>query len=112
MLKVRFVVDLAHLKLKDMSACKLWPELSLHKLLLNRAKESHILLPACFTFDIFCHKTSTFDVELIELNTFGAQMSAGSCLFDHLAAKVLIFKQSCAKCGMVLMSAPCSSHEF
>ena len=51
---------------------------------LKEAAELNVALPDCFTFDIFCHADQNFAVELIELNSFGAQMAAGSCLFDWI----------------------------
>ena len=56
----------------------------LYSTLLQTAQTCTISLPESFTLDVFCHKDCNFDVELVELNTFGSQMSAGSCLFDWI----------------------------
>lgn len=57
---------------------------NLHTDLLQKALACSVHLHKSFTFDVFCHKGHNFDVELIEFNTFGAQMAAGSCLFDWI----------------------------
>ena len=50
--------------------------------MLKQAAILKLALPASFTLDVFCHADQDFAVELIELNSFGAQLAAGSCLFD------------------------------
>ncbi len=50
--------------------------------MLKQAAVLKLALPASFTLDVFCHADQDFAVKLIELNSFGAQLAAGSCLFD------------------------------
>lgn len=76
----------------------------LYNTLVQKAVACNVCLPQSFTFDVFCHKACQYDVELVELNTFGAQMSAGSCLFDwikdyttlHSATDGIEFRVVCA----------------
>lgn len=50
--------------------------------MVKQAAVLKLALPASFTLDVFCHADQDFAVKLIELNSFGAQLAAGSCLFD------------------------------
>lgn len=59
--------------------------------LLKQAVTQDLTLPTCFTFDVFCHADQDSAVELIELNSFGAQLAAGSCLFDWVIEYVLLY---------------------
>ena len=59
--------------------------------LLKQALALKLTLPTCFTFDVLCHADQDFDVELIELNSFGAQLAAGSCLFDWVKDYDLLY---------------------
>ena len=59
--------------------------------LLKKAAELKLALPTCFTLDVFCHADQDFAVELIELNSFGAQLAAGSCLFDWVKDYDLLY---------------------
>lgn len=56
----------------------------LYYALMDRAATLNICLPDCLTMDVLCLRTQNFATELVEFNTFGAQMSAGSCLFDWI----------------------------
>lgn len=59
--------------------------------MLQKAAELKLALPSCFTLDVFCHIDQDFAVELIELNSFGAQLAAGSCLFDWVEDYDLLY---------------------
>lgn len=59
--------------------------------LLKKAAKLELALPTCFTVDVFCHADQDFAVELIELNSFGAQLAAGSCLFDWVTDYDLLY---------------------
>jgi len=50
--------------------------------MVRQAAVLKLALPASFTLDVFCHADQDFAVELIELNSSGAQLAAGSCLYD------------------------------
>lgn len=62
--------------------------------MLRQAAELSLALPTCFTLDVFCHADQDFAVELIELNSFGAQLAAGSCLFDWVTDYDLLYGYS------------------
>ncbi|KAK9823852.1 hypothetical protein WJX72_005938 [[Myrmecia] bisecta] len=49
--------------------------------ILARSALLGVTLPDNFTMDILCLPQEQFKVEMIELNCFGAQLAAGSCLF-------------------------------
>ena len=59
--------------------------------MLQKAAKLKLALPSCFTLDVFCHIDQDFAVELIELNSFGAQLAAGSCLFDWVEDYDLLY---------------------
>lgn len=48
-------------------------------------------LPDAFTLDVFCHASQGFAVEFFELNSFGAQLAAESCLFDWVKDYELLY---------------------
>lgn len=58
--------------------------IDLYHFLMSRATTLNICLPDSLTMDVLCLRTQNFATELVEFNTFGAQMSAGSCLFDWI----------------------------
>lgn len=61
---------------------------------LKQAAVLKLALPASFTLDVFCHADQDFAVELIELNSFGAQLAAGSCLFDWVKDYEMLYGMS------------------
>ena len=58
--------------------------IDLYYALMSKAATLNICLPESLTMDVLCLRTQNFATELVEFNTFGAQMSAGSCLFDWI----------------------------
>ena len=59
--------------------------------LLKQASIKEVAQPDAFTLDVFCHASQGFAVEFIELNSFGAQLAAGSCLFDWVKDHELLY---------------------
>ena len=65
--------------------------INMYEALLQKAAALKIFLPQSLTIDVMCHRNRNFAVEFVEFNTFGAQMSAGSCLFDWIADYDLLY---------------------